>query len=303
VLVNRIYLGEIRFRQILVNDAHQAHIDPATFDLAQRILTQRGESPSRKAAGASDYHLTGKLICPCCGRTYLGTNAVGRSRTYRYYTCFTRSRYGVEHCAAPRIDADALDTLVLDALRNFYTNQLDLARNATTTARAERLEARTGLESERASIEAELAAKEAVVDKYLADYEDNKIDRDAVARRVDKLADQIRQLRHRRDELTFTLSMDDEEPDDGYLIDLRDQVTEIIRAGTTQQRKALCEALIAELRLNGTSTATLVFQVPLSAADAVAILGTDARNADQATVRACPPSVRRQGLEPRTRGL
>ncbi len=300
VLINRIYLGEIRFRQVLANDAHQSFIDPATFDLAQRIMAQRGESPSRKAAGSSDYHLTGKLTCPLCGRSYLGTNAVGRSRTYRYYTCFTRSRYGVEHCAAPRIDADALDSQVLTTLRDFYTNQLDLARGAVAAARAERHEARSGIEDEVASIDKQLAAKEAIVDRYLADYEDNKIDRDSVARRVDKLAEQIRQLRQRRDELTFTLDMDAEEPDDGYLIDLRDQVTEIISAGTVQQRKALCEALISEIHLNGTSTAKLVFQVPLSRTDAVAILGMDARTADQTTVRACPPPVRPKGLEPLT---
>lgn len=48
VLVNRIYLGEIRFRQILANDAHQAYIDASTFDLAQRILTQRGGKPVQK---------------------------------------------------------------------------------------------------------------------------------------------------------------------------------------------------------------------------------------------------------------
>jgi site-specific DNA recombinase len=121
----RIYLGEIRFRQVVADQAHEAFVDHGTFDLAQRIMTQRGESPTRKAALPSDYHLTGKPTCPQCGRAYLGTNATGRSRTYRYYTCFTRSRYGVDHCDAPRIDADALDNLVLNALREFYTNQLD----------------------------------------------------------------------------------------------------------------------------------------------------------------------------------
>jgi hypothetical protein len=85
-----------------------------------------------------------------------------------------------------------------------------------------------------------------------------------------------------------------EEPDDGYLIDLGHQVTEIINTGTVQQRKAL----ISEIRLDGTPTATLVFQVPLSGADTVAILGTDARTAAEATVRACPPSVHPSGLEP-----
>lgn len=42
--------------------------------------------------------------------------------------------------------------------------------------------------------------KETVVDAYLADYEEGKIDRDIVARRIDKVSDQIRRLRYRRDE-------------------------------------------------------------------------------------------------------
>jgi hypothetical protein len=54
-------------------------------------------------------------------------------------------------------------------------------RSARAGNRAERDEARGGLEAELTLLEGQLAAKEAVVDKYLADCEDNKIDRDAVA--------------------------------------------------------------------------------------------------------------------------
>jgi site-specific DNA recombinase len=101
VLTNRVYLGEINFREIVAADAHAAVVDPATFDLAQQILTERGEMPGKKATASSEYHLTGKITCPACNRRYLGTNAHGRSRTYRYYTCFTRNRYGVDRCSAP----------------------------------------------------------------------------------------------------------------------------------------------------------------------------------------------------------
>jgi site-specific DNA recombinase len=107
VLTNRVYLGEVHFREVIAVDAHKAVIDPATFDLAQQILAERGETPAKKANASSEYHLTGKITCPRYARRYIGTNAYGRSRTYRYYTCWTRNRYGVDHCDAPRIDADA----------------------------------------------------------------------------------------------------------------------------------------------------------------------------------------------------
>ncbi len=303
VLGNRVYLGEIAFRGIVRADAHHALIDPDTFDLAQRILTDRGDNPATKAGAASEYHLTGKLTCARCGRTYLGTSAVGRSRAYRYYTCFTRSRYGVDHCAAPRIDADALDDAVLAALADFYTTKLDQARQAITAARAEHRHAQAGYERELAAVTEQLAAKEAVVDTYLTDYEEKKIDRDIVARRIDKISEQIRRIRHRRDELMFLLDDDSDEPDGAHLTQLRDRVTQIITTGTTPERKALCDALIAELRLNGTATATPVFRVPLTGEDMVAILGTTTRTTEKTVVRERPPTVRRQGLEPRTRGL
>jgi site-specific DNA recombinase len=119
VLTNRVYLGEVHFRGVIAVDVHQAVIDPTMFELAQEILAHCGEAP-KKAGSPSDNHLTGKIMCPVNARRYVGTNAYGRNRTYRYYTCWTRSRYGVDHCAAPRIDADTLDATVLDAVRDFY---------------------------------------------------------------------------------------------------------------------------------------------------------------------------------------
>ena len=44
----------------------------------------------------------------------------GRNRTYRYYTCFTLARYNAEKCDFTRLNADAVDTAVLDALASFY---------------------------------------------------------------------------------------------------------------------------------------------------------------------------------------
>jgi hypothetical protein len=71
-----------------------------------------------------------------------------------------------------------------------------------------------------------------VVDKYLTEYEDNKIDHDTVARRLEKVAEQIRQLRHQRDELAFMLDVDAETSDTSNLTEIRDRLVEIIDTGT-----------------------------------------------------------------------
>ncbi len=299
VLTNRVYLGEVHFREIIAVDAHNSVIDEATFDLAQEVLAQRGEAP-KKAGSPSDYHLTSKIKCPACQRRYVGTNAVGRSRTYRYYTCWTRSRYGVDHCAAPRIDSDTLDSMVLDAIRDFYTNRLDEARQALAATRTQHQQARAGHERDLTAIEEELATKETIVDKYLTDYENNKIDHDTVAGRVEKISEQIRQLRHQRDELAFMLDLDAEAPDDSHLTEIRDRVIEITKTGATPERKALCETILAELRIDDSFTATPVIRIPLSWADTPSLLQREARTANGEAVRACRPQVGRAGLEPAT---
>ena len=58
------------------------------------------------------------IRCPQCGRGYIGTAATGRSKTYRYYTCWSRARYGNKAgCDIHRFNAD--DTALFAADRSW----------------------------------------------------------------------------------------------------------------------------------------------------------------------------------------
>jgi site-specific DNA recombinase len=117
IITNRIYLGEKTFRDIVVPDAHAAIISPGQFDLAQRILGRRSAQIGQRAANPSEYTLTGLIRCPQCGRGYIGTAATGRSKTYRYYTCWSRARYGNKAgCDIHRLNADDLEAAIGEAL-------------------------------------------------------------------------------------------------------------------------------------------------------------------------------------------
>jgi Recombinase zinc beta ribbon domain len=97
---------------------HPAIIDDTAFAEAQRILAARGEDHAKRAASGSDYLLTGLTRCPSCGKAMIGIRAHGRSRVYRYYTCFTRVRYDTGRCHASRLDA--AEHAVITALADFY---------------------------------------------------------------------------------------------------------------------------------------------------------------------------------------
>jgi site-specific DNA recombinase len=139
MLANRLYTGEVAFREVTATNAHPPLVEADLFAQCQRILDARGEAHSQRAAANSDYHLTGLITCPKCGHKYIGTSATGKLRRYRYYTCFARARYGPTGCDAKRIDADLVDDAVTQALINFYsrTDLIDRAIAAEQTLRAE----------------------------------------------------------------------------------------------------------------------------------------------------------------------
>ncbi len=120
VLSNRIYIGELTFREITVDDCHTPLVDTETFEEAQRLLAERGEDHAHRHATGADYQLTGLMRCPKCGKAMIDTHATSTNKVYRHYTCLTRSRYDTAKCDGHRLNANAAETAVLDALAGFY---------------------------------------------------------------------------------------------------------------------------------------------------------------------------------------
>ncbi len=123
VLRNRAYLGEVSFRGTWHRSSAEPFLDPTLFEKAQRLLARRGEGYDRRFADAHpDYLLTGLITCGRCGRRYIGTAATGKRHRYRYYSCWSRQRYGVEACSGERVRADALEAAVFAALGELYAD-------------------------------------------------------------------------------------------------------------------------------------------------------------------------------------
>jgi site-specific DNA recombinase len=310
VLVNPAYIGTVAFRDIEAEDSHPRIIERDVFLKADQILTDRAENPAKAAGAASDYHLTGKITCPLCGKSYLGTAARGRNRTYRYYTCYTRNRYGTSHCDAPRIDAERLDNQVLQALGAFYRTSTHLITEAITAAQDDHRAARGAFDGELHTVTMAMAQKETAIDRYFNDYEDGTLDKARLETRIAKLGEEVTKLRHRRDELQLHLDTEPQQIAPGDLTKLSKHIANIIETGSTAERKSLCEVTIAEVRINQkTQTATPVFRVnlaPPTAPEAKKKGSAPAENSAEAHspcsegVRERSPLVELRGLEPLT---
>jgi site-specific DNA recombinase len=262
VLSNRVYLGELSFRGITTTGCHPPIIEQTTFDQVQRILAARGEDHAKRAASGSDYLLTGLIRCPACGSAMLGTRAHGKTKTYRYYCCYRRTRYDTSTCGAQRIDADAIEDAVTDALASFYRSQHALIADAIAAAQAIHAAPEEGRRAELAATEHELARTGAALDRYLPAFEDGTLDPEDLAGRLAQLKARSHQLRARRDELASGLTDVPAPPPPAALRQVADHIDEIISADTHTQRKALTEALVANVKITGPGRVVPVFRIP-----------------------------------------
>ncbi|WP_045875827.1 recombinase family protein [Pseudofrankia sp. DC12] len=329
VLDHRIYLGELTFREITVTGTHAPIIDEETFEAAQKILTERSEDTSRRASNPSDYYLTGRMRCPQCGKAVIGTRATGRNHTYRYYTCRTRNRYDSNQCDAPRLDAGAVDAAVLTALTTFYRDHQQLIADTVANAKRRHRDARSDRTDELTAIETELIQTDQAIDRYLGAFERGTLDEGILAARLEALRTKQKQLRHRQAELTEEIDDAPVMPTRSTLRAVTRHIETIIETGDDLRRKALIEALVAEVKIVGPDRLRPIFKVPRPHAPGdAAKADTGATDRPKATrpasndapqraaaavlpattppkgaVRAMPTLVGRVGLEPTTGGL
>ena len=285
VLRNRVYLGEVFFRNRWFLAPHEPLVEVEVFNGVQALLDQRGEDHAKRRSNPSDYLLGGLVVCDACGRHYLGTAAQGKIYRYRYYTCYSRQRYGTETCAAERVEAGRLDEAVLESLLRTYEDEqvLEEAVHEYVTRSSA---ARPNQQEQVAAVQADLRKSEEALDRYFNAFETGKMDEDLCRPRIEALTERLRALRTRHSDLTAAI--EDEEltgPSPGELEALRAKIRRAIEHGPVTLRKAVLQELVAEVRVESRRVIRPTFRLPLRG------------------VRELSQMVPARGFEPRTLGL
>jgi site-specific DNA recombinase len=215
-------------------------VDRDVFEAAQQILIARGDDHAGCAANASDYLLARLIRCARCGKRYVGGVANGRSRRYRYYTCFSRGRYGKNTCPSERLPADTLDAAVLDSLLATY-QEAGLFEQALAGLADRDQRQRERREQELAAATAELSKAEEAIDRYLTAFEAGALTDAQCAHRIRALSAKAGELRGRRDELTTALDESSTpKVTPAELHQMRDRIAEAVTTGETKAQKTSC---------------------------------------------------------------
>jgi hypothetical protein len=227
ILVNPVYAGDLvwnrrtdaRFHQIRDGqaiereNAHGARLVPNDEDRPSSI-DQRGRNPRLKAHGKtwngqrSRFILSGLLTCRLCGNRYQGVTrhkskkrSDGTRVTTRYYGCGGHVTKGNRICRMDPIPQAELESLVIDAVLDFYKPYLGKGGGRRI---AEAIKQQLGSESvEVAAARKRAEAEQQQIARTINNLLDNitPANREFVDQRLKELADQRRQLESRLDEL------------------------------------------------------------------------------------------------------
>ena len=112
MLKNRRYIGELKFRDVVVPDAIPPIIPLELFEDVQEKIAKNKKAPARRKA-EDDYLLTTKLHCGCCGALMFGESGTSRTgEVHRYYKCATAKKK--KGCKKKTVRKQWLEDLVVN---------------------------------------------------------------------------------------------------------------------------------------------------------------------------------------------
>ena len=112
ILHNRRYIGEFRYRDVVVPDGIPAIVPQDLFDRVQEKLAKNKKAPARHKA-EDDYLLTTKLFCGYCGAYLCGESGTSRTgKVHHYYKCVSVKKKRTE-CHKRPVRKEWIEDLVV----------------------------------------------------------------------------------------------------------------------------------------------------------------------------------------------
>ena len=112
MLNNRRYIGELKYRDVLIPDAIPSIVSAELFNDVQEKIAKNKKAPARRKA-EDDYLLTTKLFCGYCGALMFGESGTSRTgEVNRYYKCATAKKH--KGCKKKTVRKQWLEDLVVN---------------------------------------------------------------------------------------------------------------------------------------------------------------------------------------------
>ena len=127
ILGNRIYIGEYRSMDVVIENGIEAIVDKELFEGVQREIEKNAHAPARHTAD-EDYLLTTKLFCGKCGAMMVAQAGTSRTgKLYRYYACTAQKKH---KCDKKMISKEKLESFIVNKTMGFLSEDVVLEQLA-----------------------------------------------------------------------------------------------------------------------------------------------------------------------------
>ena len=120
ILSNRKYIGEYKFKDIVVENGIPAIIDKALFDKVQERIAINTRAPATHKAKV-EYLLSTRIYCGYCNAVMFGDSGTSKTgKTYAYYKCSAQKKR--HNCKKKTISKDKIEDAVAKAVMEKVMN-------------------------------------------------------------------------------------------------------------------------------------------------------------------------------------
>jgi site-specific DNA recombinase len=159
ILHNPLYAGYMRAGRERCDGEHTALISRELFARVEAALA--AATPERRGPPTNQGYLLRDLLrCGRCGATFTPASTTTKSGVvYRYYRCVTRDKQGKRGCHSKPLPAEAIETYVIDHLRQVIgESDGALVAEVTAAVQARIAERRAAVRVEHATLPPQIAA-------------------------------------------------------------------------------------------------------------------------------------------------
>lgn len=116
MLHNRKYIGEYRYRDIVIPGGIPAIVPEELFNRAQERMAANKKAPAKHKA-EDEYLLTTKLYCGKCKCYMVGESGTGRSgQAHRYYKCVSAKHK--KGCDKKSVKKEWIENIIIDQIQS-----------------------------------------------------------------------------------------------------------------------------------------------------------------------------------------
>jgi site-specific DNA recombinase len=206
MLKNPVYVGKIRWREVLYEGQHDPLVSDVLFEKASEVLQDRNEDlKGRCWHNGEERLLTGITKCARCNSHMFGGGSQKKGVYIPYYVC--SKRFNDHDCQQDYVRADLLETAITEDIKTMYRDEQFMARLWTEANKRLGAE-KPNLEKEIEKVEGEAAKTQATLDRYFEAFEAGTLKAELCNEKVgdlrvrlEKLEKEKRDLEARRERL------------------------------------------------------------------------------------------------------